>query len=64
GNWAGARWKWTKGGKEHGIMINIQDADRVYTDLSESVLKIIGEYDQQAPQPKLEAAVKPASPPL
>ncbi|MFN7834817.1 MAG: ParA family protein [Burkholderiaceae bacterium] len=41
GNWTGARWKWTKNGKDHGIMINIQDADRVYTDLSEAILKII-----------------------
>ena len=43
GNWTGARWKWTdKNRKEHGIMINIQDANEVYTKLSEAVLKMIG----------------------
>lgn len=42
GNWTGARWKWEdKKGKSHGIMINIQDANKVYTDLAESILKMI-----------------------
>jgi paraquat-inducible protein B len=41
GNWTGARWKWSKNGKDHGIMINIQDANKIYTDLAESILKII-----------------------
>lgn len=44
GNWSGARWKWNdkKSGKEHGIMVNIKDADAVYTNLSKSILGMIG----------------------
>jgi len=41
GNWTGARWKYTKNGKEHGIKINIQDADKIYSDLAASILKMI-----------------------
>lgn len=64
GNWTGARWKWEdKKGKTHGIMINIQDADRVYTDLSESILKMIGEYDQQTDKARFDTAITRASKP-
>lgn len=41
GNWLGARWKSEKNGKEYGIKVNIQDADKVYTDLSASILNMI-----------------------
>lgn len=42
GNWGGTRWKWEdKNGKEHGIMVNIHDADTIYENLAESVLGII-----------------------
>lgn len=43
GNWGGGRWKWEKNGKEYGIKVNIQDANTVYTNMSESVLKMIGD---------------------
>lgn len=41
GNWTGGRWVHTKNGKEQGIKINIRDANKVYTELAESVLKMI-----------------------
>lgn len=64
GNWTGARWKWKdKNDKEHGIMINIQNADAVYSQLSESILKMIGEYDPQADKAVFDNAVKKASKP-
>jgi cellulose biosynthesis protein BcsQ len=52
GNWAGARWKWEdKNHKTHGIMVNIQDADTVYTNLSVAVLKMIDEYQPAGSPP-------------
>ena len=47
GNWSGARWVHTKNGKQQGIKINIQDANQIYTNLSESVLKMIREYQSR-----------------
>ncbi|MGK3141642.1 ParA family protein [Pantoea sp. C2G6] len=41
GNWSGARWVWEKGGKENGIKVNIEEADRVYLGLAKSVLNMI-----------------------
>ena len=42
GNWQGARWMWhDKKGKEHGIKVNIQDANVTYNNFAESVLKMI-----------------------
>jgi chromosome partitioning protein len=41
GNWTGARWSHMKNGKEQGIKINIRDANQIYTDLSEAILKMI-----------------------
>jgi len=43
GNWAGAIWKKVNNGKEYGVKINIKQADKVYTQLAESVLKMIYE---------------------
>lgn len=64
GNWTGARWKWQdKNGKEHGIKINIENADAVYGNLAESILKMIGEYDPQADKDVFDNAVKKASKP-
>ncbi len=63
GNWTGARWVHTKNGKEQGIKINIQDANKVYTDLSISVLKMIGEYNPAADKALFDAAIKQASKP-
>jgi chromosome partitioning protein len=63
GNWTGARWKWAKNNKEYGIKVNIEDADAVYTNLSESVLKMIGEYEPQADKGNFDSAIKRASTP-
>lgn len=41
GNWSGARWMWEKDGKENGIKVNIEEADRVYLGLAESILKMV-----------------------
>nr|EKU7552630.1 AAA family ATPase [Klebsiella aerogenes] len=41
GNWTGARWMWEKDGKENGIKVNIEEADRVYLGLAHSVLNMI-----------------------
>ena len=42
GNWSGARWKRTdKNGKEYGIKVNIEEADKVYTGLANAVLQMI-----------------------
>ncbi|WP_336691189.1 MULTISPECIES: ParA family protein [unclassified Chryseobacterium] len=41
GNWTGARWKWKKNGKEYGIKNNIEEADMVYGNLAEAVIKMI-----------------------
>ncbi|HCT9308277.1 TPA: AAA family ATPase [Citrobacter koseri] len=41
GNWSGARWMWEKDGKENGIKVNIEEADRVYLGLAHSVLNMI-----------------------
>lgn len=41
GNWSGARWMWEKNGKENGIKVNIEEADRVYLGLAKSVLSMI-----------------------
>ncbi|MGG7916526.1 ParA family protein [Klebsiella aerogenes] len=41
GNWSGARWMWEKDGKENGIKVNIEEADRVYHGLAKSVLNMI-----------------------
>lgn len=41
GNWSGARWMWEKDGKENGIKVNIEEADRVYQGLAKSVLNMI-----------------------
>ncbi|EJH4501929.1 TPA: AAA family ATPase [Cronobacter sakazakii] len=41
GNWSGARWMWEKNGKENGIKVNIEEADRVYMGLAHSVLNMI-----------------------
>jgi len=42
GNWSGARWKRSKDGKDYGIMVNINDADMVYSNLSKSILNLTG----------------------
>ncbi|WP_158510612.1 ParA family protein [Serratia rubidaea] len=47
GNWTGARWMWEKGGKENGIKVNIEEANRVYHSLAKSVLDMI-ELDQKS----------------
>lgn len=42
GKWSGARWKKKdKKGKEHGIKINIEEANSVYEDLSRAVLEMV-----------------------
>jgi len=41
GNWSGARWMWEKDGKENGIKVNIEEANRVYLGLAKSVLNMI-----------------------
>lgn len=42
GNWSGARWlRKDAKGNEHGIKINIQEADNAYTNLANSVLGMI-----------------------
>ncbi|EPC5193707.1 ParA family protein [Edwardsiella piscicida] len=41
GNWSGARWRWEKNGKEYGIKINIEESDRVYQNITDSILKMI-----------------------
>lgn len=41
GNWTGARWMWEKNGKENGIKVNIEEANRVYHNLAQSVLNMI-----------------------
>lgn len=41
GSWSGARWKWEKNGKEYGIKLNIEEANRVYGNLAEAVIKMI-----------------------
>ncbi|MGA7586036.1 MAG: AAA family ATPase [Rouxiella badensis] len=41
GNWSGARWMWEKDGKENGIKVNIEEADRVYLGLAESILNMV-----------------------
>ena len=42
GAWSGARWKrMDKKGKEHGIKVNIEEANMVYTKLAESILGMI-----------------------
>jgi len=41
GGWSGARWKRTQNGKEYGIKRNIEEADMVYTNLAEAILKMI-----------------------
>lgn len=41
GNWTGARWMWEKNGKENGIKVNIEEANRVYHNLAQSVLTMI-----------------------
>lgn len=44
GNWSGARWKWMdKNGKEHGIRSNIEEANKAYTNLANSVIEIVSE---------------------
>jgi hypothetical protein len=44
GNWSGARWlRKDKNEKEHGIKINIAEANKVYTNLANSVLKMIND---------------------
>ncbi|WP_157737624.1 ParA family protein [Kosakonia cowanii] len=45
GNWTGARWMWEKNGKENGIKVNIEEANRVYQNLAQSVLNMI-EFDK------------------
>ncbi|KAI95590.1 hypothetical protein T281_04785 [Rhodomicrobium udaipurense JA643] len=41
GEWSGARWKRTQNGKEYGIKVNIEEADKVYTRLAEAILKMV-----------------------
>lgn len=41
GNWTGARWMWEKNGKENGIKVNIEEADRVYHELASSVISMV-----------------------
>ncbi|MBB4805947.1 cellulose biosynthesis protein BcsQ [Chryseobacterium defluvii] len=41
GNWSGARWKHEKNGKEYGIKVNIEDANKVYSSLAEAITKMI-----------------------
>ncbi|HIH5556245.1 TPA: ParA family protein [Morganella morganii] len=41
GNWTGARWVHMKNNKEYGIKVNIEDADRVYDKLADSVMNMI-----------------------
>jgi chromosome partitioning protein len=42
GNWSGARWlRKDKNNKDHGIKINIQEANKVYTNLANAVLGMI-----------------------
>lgn len=41
GGWAGARWMWEKNGKENGIKVNIEEADRVYENLATSILCMV-----------------------
>lgn len=42
GNWSGARWlRSDKNDKKHGIKINIEEADKVYTNLANSVIGMI-----------------------
>ncbi len=47
GNWTGARWMWEKDGKENGIKVNIEEANRVYHNLAKSVVDMI-EMDKTA----------------
>lgn len=42
GNWTGARWSHMKNDKEHGVKINIEQANLAYTNLAESIIKMIG----------------------
>jgi chromosome partitioning protein len=42
--WIGATWERTHNDKKYGVKYNIKQADKVYTAMSESVLKMIGEY--------------------
>jgi chromosome partitioning protein len=43
GSWQGARWSATsKNGKKYGVEENIKEADKVYSDLANSVLGMIG----------------------
>jgi len=41
--WGGAVWEKEQNGKKVGVKINIEEANKVYTNLAESVLKMIGE---------------------
>ena len=49
GNWTGARWMWEKNGKENGIKVNIEEADRVYHELASSVISMIELDKKNAP---------------
>ena len=40
-NWAGAVWNRTDNGRKYGVEINIQEADKVYTNFAESIIKMI-----------------------
>ena len=50
GNWTGARWQHSKNNKEYGVKFNIQEANTVYTNLSESILKITDHETQRLAQ--------------
>lgn len=41
GNWTGARWRWFKNEKEYGIKVNIEEANRVYNNLAESIINML-----------------------
>nr|VFJ55269.1 MAG: AAA domain-containing protein [Candidatus Kentron sp. DK]VFJ55445.1 MAG: AAA domain-containing protein [Candidatus Kentron sp. DK] len=41
GNWSGGRWENIKNGVSHGIKVNIEDANRMYTELSRSIIGMI-----------------------
>lgn len=48
GNWSGARWMWEKNGKENGIKVNIEEANRVYQSLAQSVLDMIAQDKKES----------------
>ncbi len=47
GSWTGARWEHTKNGKEYGIRLNIEEADKVYGNLAKSVLNMMAQDNAQ-----------------